>query len=72
MLVYFQDEAPRIGSGWYDIDVVSRGRKWVRCRYAPLTIKVKGCRKKRNPIYVINQKFPVHVWAIIERHAQEN
>jgi hypothetical protein len=72
MFVYLQDEAPRIGCGWRNIEIVSRGSKWVKVRYAPLTVKVKGCRRKRYPIYTINQKFPVHVWAIIERHAQEN
>lgn len=30
MAVYFQDQAPRIGSGWRGINVVTLGRKWVR------------------------------------------
>jgi len=32
MRVYFQDEVPAIGCGWRFIDIVQRGRKWIRIK----------------------------------------
>jgi len=73
--INLMDEAPRIGSGWRTVEVISRGRKWVRVKYAPLAIRGKGCRrvsKNREPITIINHRFPTATWAILERYAIEN
>ncbi len=36
--VYLYDELPRFGCGWRPVEVLSKGPKWVRLRYAPKTM----------------------------------
>jgi hypothetical protein len=72
MRIYLMDEAPRIGSGMRDVEVVSTGPKWTTVKYAPLSVKVRGSRKKRNPIYTVNHKFPAAIWDEIAKHSEEN
>ena len=55
LTVCLMGEAPRIGSGWRTIEVLTRGRKYVTVRYAP--------RKVRH-------KFTKSVWASIESSAR--
>ncbi len=33
--VYLYDEIPRFGCGWRIVEILSKGPKWVRLRYAP-------------------------------------
>lgn len=33
--VYLYDELPRFGCGWRIVEILSKGPKWVRLRYAP-------------------------------------
>lgn len=38
MYVNLFDYAPRIGSGWRRVEVVSEGWKWVKIKYRPKSI----------------------------------
>ena len=72
MKIYLMDEAPRIGAGIRDVEVVSTGPKWVKVRHDSLAPKKKGDRKNRKPFAVVNHKFPAAVWAEIAKHSKEN
>ena len=68
--IHLNDEAPRIGAGHRIVEVISRGRVWVKVRYAPKTIRARGQAldgHTRKPITTINQKFEVSVWARLEK-----
>tara|TARA_R110000824_G_scaffold153008_1_gene324454 strand:- start:1169 stop:1408 length:240 start_codon:yes stop_codon:yes gene_type:complete len=70
--IHLNDEATRIGSGHRIVDVLTRGPKWITVEYAPKTIRQKGQAldgHTRQPIKVTRHKFPVAVWAQIERKA---
>ena len=43
--VHLMDEAPRIGSGWRIVEIISVGYKWATIRYAPLGVRAKIRRK---------------------------
>ncbi len=36
--VFLYDEIPRFGCGWRIVEILSKGPKWVRLRYAPMLI----------------------------------
>jgi len=72
LCVYFKREAPRIGCGWRMVEVISRGPKWVRVRYAPLAIRGPGCRrvsKNRQPVMIACCRIPADVWSAMEGRA---
>ena len=52
MRVHLNDEAPRIGSGWREVEVLSSGWKWVVIR-CPHTLSRK--------------RLPKSLWAAISR-----
>ena len=67
MIIHLYDEARRIGSGRRRVEVLSRGPKWVTVKYAPLTLRISGDRRKRKPITVVIKKFHRNLWDQIER-----
>jgi len=72
MRIYLMDEAPRIGSGMRDVEVVSTGPKWTTVRHASFAPKIKGDRKKPKPYSVVTHKFPAEIWEKIANHSKEN
>lgn len=61
---YFETEAPRFGCGWRKVEVVKKGHKWVRLKYAPLAIG------KRQPIFTMYARLPVALWERMARRAR--
>ena len=54
--IHLHDEAPRIGSGWRTVEVITEGYKWITVR----------C-----PYQSIRHKFRKDIWASIARSMKE-
>lgn len=59
MQVNLYDYAPRIGSGWRRVELVSEGWKWTKIKYVPLDL-VNGSPIFERPIH---SKILNSIWA---------